>query len=72
MIISNKKYDGLVKVLDLLSYLNVPKADEMRSATIETWSCGSCTEFIDDCNCDMDESRHGRYYAEYDDEASFE
>lgn len=73
MIISTiKHYDAVVSVLDLLNRLSVPTADDLLEDVCMQNTCGNCENFHDNCCCDDDGGQHGRHYAEYDDEASFE
>ncbi len=68
MTFSTEKFSGIVGVLRLLDNLSVPKMDTKLQDTLETWTCGSCEEFVDDCVCYQEEYNAGFY----DDEASFE
>jgi hypothetical protein len=75
-ILTSEQYESIKALLLTLERLNILKSADCRSDFIaenkDEWEiCDNCVEPLSDCNCD-DESLHGRYYAEYDDDTSFE
>jgi hypothetical protein len=69
---SAEQYESILGVLNLLRGLSVPKTDELFEDIVMESSCTNCEKWVEDCRCDDDAGYHGRHYAEYDDEASYE
>ena len=74
-IMTLEQYESAVLLLNLLENIGISKAEKAHSAFVRyhgnDWTpCDHCGIPMSECACDADV--HGRYYAEYDDEASFE
>ena len=74
-IMTLEQYDSMIELLEFLELIGISSADKTHEDFIvnhaDEWMiCDYCAELKCDCSCE-DDSMHGRYAAEYDDEASF-